>query len=339
MGRFALRRLAGMVVVLFAISVIVFLIFNVIPNSDPAARIAGQKAAGDTQLLASIDEEWGFDESLPAQYASMMGKVFSGDLISYETHANVTEEIVNGLPATLSLCIGAAIIWMLVALVFGYLSAVRAGGIGDRLLTILALVGISMPVFWLAGLFLIYLTFKVELFPATGYVGLTEEPLEWAYHLILPWTTLAVLYIGFYSRVLRSNMLDTMNEDHVRTARAKGLGERQVRLRHVLRNSLIPIVTLFGLDFGAVVGGGAILIEKLYGLQGVGQYAAEAVETLDLPPLMGVTLFGAFFIVFFNALVDIAYAKLDPRVQLGGTPDERRAVQAVGGRGAAPRGS
>ncbi len=317
MGSFAIRRLLGMVLVLFAISVIVFLIFNVIPNSDPAARIAGQKAASNTQLLENINEEWGFDESLPAQYLSMMEKVFTGDLISYETHSNVDEEIVNGLPATLSLCIGAAIIWMFLAIVFGYLSAVRAGGIGDRLLTVLALVGISMPVFWLAGIFLIYLTFKVELFPATGYVGLTEEPLEWAYHLILPWITLAVLYVGFYSRVLRSNMLDTMNEDYVRTARAKGLSERQVRVRHVLRNSLIPIVTLFGLDFGAVVGGGAILIEKLYGLQGVGQYAAEAVEVLDLPPLMGVTLFGAFFIVFFNALVDIAYAKLDPRVRLG----------------------
>jgi len=319
MARFTARRLLGMVVVLFAVSVIVFLIFNVIPNSDPAARIAGEKSAGNQQLIANINEEWGFDESLPAQYLAMMGKVFSGDLVSYETHADVDEEIINGLPATLSLCIGAAVIWMFFALLFGYLSAVRAGGIGDRLLTILALVGISMPVFWLAGLLLIYLTFEVELFPASGYVGLTEEPLEWAYHLILPWFTLAFVYIGFYSRVLRSNMLDTMNEDHVRTARAKGLGERQVRVRHVLRNSLIPIVTLFGLDFGAVVGGGAILTEALYGLQGVGQYAAESVEILDLPPLIGVTLFGAFFVVFFNTLVDIAYAKLDPRVRLEGS--------------------
>ena len=138
-----------MVLVLFAISVIVFLIFNVIPNSDPAARIAGQKAASNTQLIENINEEWGFDESLPAQYVSMMEKVFSGDLISYETHSNVDEEIINGLPATLSLCIGAAIIWMFLAILFGYLSAIRAGGIGDRLLTVLALVGISMPVFWL----------------------------------------------------------------------------------------------------------------------------------------------------------------------------------------------
>ena len=146
---------------------------------------------------------------------------------------------------------------------------------------------------------------------------LTENPVEWAYHLILPWCTLAVLFIGFYSRVLRSNMLDAMNEDYVRTARAKGLSERQVRIRHVLRNSLIPIVTLFGLDFGAMVGGGAIITESLYNINGVGLYAADAIGNLDLPPLMAVTLFGAFFIVLFNTIVDIVYAVLDPRIRLG----------------------
>jgi hypothetical protein len=145
------------------------------------------------------------------------------------------------------------------------------------------------------AMLLYYLTFKVSLFPAGGYVPLTEDPLRWASHLILPWTALAVLFIGFYSRVLRSNVLDTMNEDYVRTARAKGLGERRVLVRHVLRNSLVPIVTLFGLDFGAVVGGGAILTETVFDLGGVGQYAADAVGQLDLPPLMGVTIFGAFF--------------------------------------------
>ncbi len=317
MARFVVRRLAGMVAVLFAISVIVFLIFNVIPNSDPAARIAGQKSAGNKQLIANINEEWGFDEPLPAQYATMMKKVFSGDLVSYQEHTDVDEEILNGLPATLSLCIGAAVIWMFFAILFGYLSALRPGGVRDRLLTVLALTGVSMPVFWLGGVLLIYLTFKVEIFPASEYVPLTEEPIEWAYHLVLPWLTLAFLNVGFYSRVLRSNMLDTMAEDWVRTARAKGLSERQIRRRHVLRNSLIPIITLFGLDFGAILGGGAILTEAIFGLNGVGSYTAKAIETQDLPPLMAVTLLGAFFIVLFNALVDIAYAKLDPRVRLG----------------------
>jgi len=317
MARFVARRLVGMVAVLFAISVIVFLIFNVIPSNDPALRMAGKNATPDSQLVANIREEWGFDESLPRQYLTMMEKVFTGDLVSYSSQLNVDEEIWKGLPATLSLCFGAAVLWMSFGILFGYLSAVRAGRFTDRVLTVVALAGISMPVFLLASIFLVYLTFRVEVFPASSYVPLTENPLDWAYHLILPWATLAVLFVGLYSRVLRSNMLETMNEDYVRTARAKGLDERRVRTRHVLRNSLIPIVTLFGLDFAAVVGGGAIITETIFNLGGVGQYAAESISNLDLPPIMAVTLFGAFFVVFFNTVVDIVYAYLDPRIRLG----------------------
>jgi peptide/nickel transport system permease protein len=315
MARFVARRLAGMVAVLFAISVIVFLIFNVIPSSDPAQSMAGKNA--NPQLVANITEEWGFDEPLPTQYLTMMEKVFTGDLVSYSSQLNVDEQILEGVPATFSLCIGAAVLWMSLGILFGYLSAVKAGRLTDRALTVLALIGISMPVFWLAAILLYYLTFKVQLFPSGGYVPLTEDPLDWAYHLILPWITLAVLFVGFYSRVLRSNMLDAMSEDYVRTARAKGLDERRVRIRHVLRNSLIPIVTLFGLDFAAVVGGGAILTETIFNLGGVGQYAADSIANLDLPPIMAVTLFGAFFVVFFNTVVDIVYAYLDPRIRLG----------------------
>ncbi|HWW66639.1 MAG TPA: ABC transporter permease, partial [Solirubrobacterales bacterium] len=217
-----------------------------------------------------------------------------------------------------SLCIGAAAIWMFFGILFGYLSAVRAGSWLDRGLTVVAVAGISMPVFWLAAILINYLAYETGLFPSGGYVTLTAEPLEWAYHLILPWVTLAVIQIGFYSRVLRSNMLDAMAEDYVRTARAKGLSERQVMTRHVLRNSLIPIVTLFGLDVGVLLGG-AILVEALFNLNGIGQYAFESLQNFDLPPIMAITLFGAFFVVLFNALSDIAYARLDPRVQLGGS--------------------
>jgi peptide/nickel transport system permease protein len=316
MARFLVRRLLGMLAVLFAISLIVFLIFNVIPNSDPAVRIAG-KSAGDANLVAGINEEWGFDESLPTQYVTMMKLVFTGELVSYAPRLNVGEQIWEGLPATLSLCIGAAVIWILVGVAFGYLSAINAGRLTDRVLSILALIGISLPVFLLGSVLLYYFTFKVELFPGGGYVGLTEDPLEWAYHLALPWITLAVLFIGIYSRLLRARMLDTMNEDYVRTARAKGLPERQVRTRHILRNSLIPVITLLGLDFGALIGGGAILTEYIYSLHGVGQYAAESTFKLELPPILGVTLFAAFFIVVFSTLVDVAYAYLDPRVRLG----------------------
>jgi len=315
MARFIARRLVGMVAVLFAISVIVFLIFNVIPGGDPAERMAGRNAT--PQLIANINEEWGFDKPLPVQYVTTMKKIFTGNLLSYQSQQNVLDRIKQGIPITFSLSIGAAVIWMAFAMVFGYLSAVKAGAFTDRALTILALVGISMPVFWLGAMLLYYLTFKVQLFPTSGYVGLTQDPVQWAYHLALPWFTLAVLFIGFYSRVLRSNMLDVMNEDYVRTARAKGLSERQVRVRHVLRNSLIPVITLFGLDFGAVIGGGAIITESIFSLNGVGQYAADSIGSLDLPPIMAVTVFGAFFIVLFNTLVDITYAWLDPRIRLG----------------------
>ena len=315
MGRFIVRRTIGMAFVLFAVSVIVFLIFNVIPNSDPAQRMAGKNAT--PELVASITDEWGFDNSLPEQYLTTMEKIFTGDLISYNSQLDVDEQIVKGIPATFSLCIGASVLWMIFGILFGYLSATRAGRLTDRLLSVLALIGISMPVFWLASLFLVYLTYRTQIFPSGGYVGITEDPVDWAYHLVLPWVTLAVLYVGFYSQVLRSNMLDVMHEDYVRTARAKGLSERRVMTRHVLRNSLIPIVTLFGLDFGALVGGTAIITEKLFNLDGVGLYAAEAIENLDLPPIMAITIFGAFFVVFFNALVDFFYAYLDPRIRLG----------------------
>ena len=315
MLRFITRRVVGMVFVLFVVSILVFVIFNVIPNSSPAQRLAGKNAT--PLLVHSIEEEWGFDDPLPQQYLTMMKKVFTGELISYSPRIPVNEQIEEGIPVTFSLSIGAGIIWLSFGLLLGYLSAVRAGGLLDKGLTVLAIAGISIPVFLLAPVLIYFLTYKLEIFPNGGYVHFGDDPWGWVTHLILPWFTLAVLSIGFYSRVLRSNMLDAMNEDYVRTARAKGLGERQVMTRHVLRNSLIPIITLFGLDFGATIAGTAIITEVIFGLPGIGYYAAHAIANLELPPIMGVTLYGAFFVVFFNALVDIAYAYLDPRVRLG----------------------
>jgi peptide/nickel transport system permease protein len=314
MARFVVRRLISMVFVMFAISVLTFLIFNVIPNGDPAQRMAGRTPTEPE--IQRIREEWGFDESLPVQYVTTMEKVLTGDLVSYFTRLDVGEEIVKGLPRTFSLAIGAAILWMVTAVALGLFSAVKAGKFADRFLTVLALIGISMPVFWIGALMNHYLGFEAGLFPNGGYVPLTEDPVDWFYHLIMPWTALAILFIGFYSRVLRSNVLDTINEDFVRTARAKGLSERRVLVRHVLRNSLLPIVTLWGLDFGAVVGGGAILTETVFDLQGVGQFAADSIGQLDVPPVLAITMFGAFFIVLLNAIVDITYAVLDPRIRL-----------------------
>jgi peptide/nickel transport system permease protein len=206
--------------------------------------------------------------------------------------------------------------WMFFAVILGLYTAIKAGKFADRFLTVLALIGISMPVFWLGALMNYYLGFKAGIFPNGGYVELTKNPADWFYHLLMPWTALSIVFIGIYSRILRSNVLDTINEDYVRTARAKGLSERRILVRHVLRNSLIPVVTLWGLDFGAVLGGGAILTEKVFDLQGVGQYAFESVQQLDVPPVLTITMFGAFFIVLLNTVVDIVYAALDPRIRL-----------------------
>jgi peptide/nickel transport system permease protein len=316
MLRFLVRRIIGAIAVLFAISVLVFLIFNVVPATNPAQRIAGKNAT--PTLIKQVEKQWGLDKPLPAQYWTQMKLIFTGKVKSFQSSINVDERILEGIPATASLCIGAAVIWLAFGFLFGYLSAVRQGGWLDRGLTVLALVGISMPVFWLASLLLYYFTYKLEIFPNSGYKSLSD-PAEWAKHLILPWISLAVLFAGFYSRVLRSSMLDVMNEDYVRTARAKGLSQRRVMTRHVLRNSLIPVITLFGLDFGVLIGGGAIVTETLFNIEGVGLFTAEALKQQDFPSIMAVTIFGAFFIVLFNILVDIAYAYLDPRIRLGTT--------------------
>ena len=314
MARFVVRRLIAMVGVLFAISVFTFAIFNVIPNSDPALRLAGRNQTPGQ--LEAIRRQWGFDKPVYVQYAKTMEKIFTGDVVSYTNQIDVDKEILQDVPRTLSLAIGAAIMWMSFAVAIGLYTAMRAGRFADRFLTVLALIGISMPVFWVGALMNYYLGFKWKVFPNGGYVPLTQDPLDWAYHMILPWTALSLLFIGVYSRILRSNVLDTINDDYVRTARAKGLSERQVMLRHVLRNSLIPIVTLWGLDFAAVIGGGAILTETVFDLQGVGQYAAESISQLDIPPVMTIVMFGAFFVVLLNTLVDILYAALDPRIRL-----------------------
>jgi peptide/nickel transport system permease protein len=314
MARFIVRRLVGMVLVLFAISVLTFLIFNVIPNGDPALRMAGRHPTQGQ--LEAIREQWGFDKPIYVQYAKTMQQIFSGDLVSYSNQINVVDEIRHDIPRTFALAIGAAIMWMAFATALGLYTAMRAGKFADRFLTVLALIGISMPVFWVGALMNYYLGFRWGIFPNGGYVPLTQDPVQWFYHLIMPWTALSLLFIGVYSRILRSNVLDTINDDYVRTARAKGLSERQVMLRHVLRNSLIPIVSLWGLDFGAVLGGGAILTETVFDLQGVGQYAAESIGQLDVPPVLAITMFGAFFIVMLNTVVDVIYAALDPRIRL-----------------------
>jgi peptide/nickel transport system permease protein len=319
-ARFLIRRLVGLAVVLFAISILVFTIFNVIPGGDPAVRLAGRRPT--VENVQQIRKTWGFDKSLPVQYIDMMKKLFTGhDFISYQNQTAVLPTIERGIPRTFSVALGAGVIWLFFGILFGVISGVFQGRWVDHVLSVVALVGISTPVFWLGAVLLYLFTFKYHHFglfswvPAGGYVGI-RHPLAWAQHLFLPWISLAAVEMGFYSRVVRSSLLDARSKDFVRTARAKGVPASRVLLHHVLRNSLLPVITLFGLDFGATVGGTVILVEPVFGIEGVGQYAQESVAQLDLPPLIALTLYGAFFVVIFNTLVDLIHPLLDPRVRL-----------------------
>lgn len=320
MTSFIARRSLWMLVVLFAISVLVFLIFFATPGVDPARRLAGRNP--DPQTIAQIKHQFGLDRPLPVRYALMMKHMFiSRDLVSYSTQTKVIPQLIEATPVTLSLVLGAAVIWVVVAILVGVAAAVLRGTFVDPLLMILALIGISMPVFWLGEVANLVTqsrfhdTFLFHWVPPLGYVPLTQDPVAWFEHLIIPWLVLSVLYVGFYARVLRGNLIETQNEDFVRTARAKGLTERRVLLRHTLRTSMIVFVSLFALDFAALVGGGALLTEVVFGLPGVGLLTYQSLQGLDLPVIMATVIYGAFFITLASALVDVVYAVLDPRIR------------------------
>jgi peptide/nickel transport system permease protein len=320
MVTFAVRRVLGLIVVLFVLSVLVFLIFFETPGVDPARLMAGRNP--NQQTIDQIRHEFSLDRPLPVQYAVMMKKMFiTRDLISYGSHTKVIPEITSAAPVTFSLVIGAAVIWVIFSILFGVAAAVLRGTIWDPLLMILALIGISMPVFWL-GEVVNLLTqsrwhdfFLFSWVPPLGYTPLTQDPLKWFEGLVFPWLTLSVLYVGFYARVLRANLIETDSEDYVRTARAKGISERRVLMRHTLRTSLITFVSLFGLDIGILIGGGALLTEVVFGLPGIGLLTFNSLQGLDLPVIMTTVIYAAFFITVASALVDLVYAWLDPRVR------------------------
>jgi peptide/nickel transport system permease protein len=314
MARFVVRRLLSMVVVMFLVSILTFLMIVKIPGGDPAQRLAGRSA---TQAqVHEIEVKYGFNKPIFVQYANTMKNIFTGQAYSYTQGFNVLDEIRAGLPATLSLAFGAGILWLLASIAVGTLAAIKAGRYTDRVLTVLSMTGVSFPPFFLGAVLIYYLGYKAKLFPLGGYVKFTDNPWQWLTHLILPWFTLSVLFVGFYSRVLRSTILDTINEDYVRTARAKGLSERQVLIRHILRNSLIPIISLWGLDVAQVIGGGAILTESVYNLHGIGQLARDSIGRLDIIPILAIVLFTAFVVVALAAVIDVLYAFLDPRIRL-----------------------
>jgi peptide/nickel transport system permease protein len=318
---FVVRRLFGMVIVLFAITVLTFLIFFATPGIDPSRQLAGRNP--DPATVAAIRHQFGLDRPLPVRYALMMKRLFiSRDLVSYGNQAlEVVPAITAAAPVTFSLVFGAAVLWVIGAIAIGLVMVTFKGTFVDPLLMVLALIGISMPVFWLGEVVnlitqdRLHDTFLFSWVPPLGYTPFTQNPWEWFLHLIFPWITLSILYIGFYARVLRADLLEVQNDDFVRTARAKGLSPQSVLVRHMLRTSLITFVSLFALDFGVLVGGGALLTEVVFGLPGVGQLTYNSLRSLDLPVIMATVIYGAFFITIMSALVDIVYARLDPRIR------------------------
>jgi peptide/nickel transport system permease protein len=312
MTRFIIRRLVAMVLVIIVISMVTFLLL--LGSGNQASRLAGRNATA--AQVHQIEVKFGFDKPIYVQYVKTMGNIFSGQAYSYTQGINVLDEVGRDFPATLSLAFGAGIIWLLLSVLIGTLAAVKAGRYTDRVLTVLSMAGVSFPPFFLGAVLLYFLGYKANIFPLGNYVPLTKNPWQWVVHLVLPWVTLSVLFIGFYSRVLRSTILDAVNEDYVRTAHAKGLSDRQVLVRHTLRNSLIPIVSLWGLDMAQVIGGGAILTESVFNLHGVGQLAAQSIGNLDLIPLLVIVIITAAFVVILAAVVDVIYAFLDPRIRL-----------------------
>jgi peptide/nickel transport system permease protein len=318
MGRYIIRRLLWVILLLLVVSAVTFVIFYELPSADPAALRAGKSPT--PELLTQIRHTLGLDKPVYVQYWLYMKKiVLHFDFgYSFQDSQPVRREIFDRLPATISLTAGAVVVWLLIGLPIGVISAIRRRSIADRLSMGGALLAISAPVYWL-GLVALYLFANdigvFHIFDGAGtYIGITENPGQWFGSLLLPWAVLAASFAAFYARLLRANLIETMSEDYIRTARAKGLPERRVIGRHAMRAAITPIVTILGLDIGILLGG-AILTETVFNIPGVGRLAYEGIQNADLPVIQGTVLFGALFIVIANLVVDIAYAFLDPRVR------------------------
>jgi peptide/nickel transport system permease protein len=318
--RYIIRRLLWGIVLLFAVSAITFVIFFVLPSGDPAQLRAGPRAGPDT--IAAVRHQLHLTDSKPSQFVRYMkGIFFHFDFgTSYQNQTNVRDDIFSRLPATISLAVGAVILWLAIAFPIGIISAIRQRSKLDRFTMGASLVAISAPVYWL-GLVALYLfaddVGKFKIFPGIhSYVPLTHDPVKWFTSLLLPWMVLAASFAAIYARLLRGNLIDTMSEDYIRTARAKGLKERRVVVRHGVRSAVTPVVTILGLDLGILLGG-AILTESVFNIPGIGRYSYDAINSLDLPKVQGTVLIAAFFIIILNLIVDIAYAFLDPRVTYG----------------------
>ncbi len=321
MIRALVRQAAQAAAVMFGISVLVFLIFFATPGADPAARLAGRGASPET--LASVRREFGFDRPLPVQYVRMMDRLFvKRDLTSFVNRGDpVVPAVLRAAPVTLALATGAAVLWLAAGLAIALLAAAWRGSAMDRVLVVAGLVGVSVPAFWLGEVInlltqsRLHDTWLFAWVPPLGSRSFAADPSEWVRGMIIPWATLALLYAGIYGRVLRASLVEALGQDFIRTARAKGISERQVLVRHALRLSLVSVVALFGLDFGALIGGGTLLTEVVFGLHGLGRLTYDALQNLDLPVIMATVLYAAFFVVIVNAAADAFQVLLDPRLR------------------------
>jgi len=320
MGRYIVRRLIWVVFVLLVITFISYFIFFVMPSTDPAVIFAGRQPTPD--LVAEVRHQFGLDHPWPVQYALFVKRIFLGDEygwpglgFSFNTRSPLKPIIFDRLLVTMQLALGAAVVWLLVGIPIGILSALKPRSIFDRLAMGFALFGVSAPVFFLGPLFLYLFWFKLGILPGSGYYAIGVYGVwPWFSHFIMPWTVLALLYAAFYARMTRANLIETMGQDYIRTARAKGLSERTVVLKHGLRASLTPVVTMFGLDLGGLLGG-AFITETVFNLPGLGAYAIKSVGSGDLYAILDITIIAGFFITFMNLIVDVLYAFLDPRVR------------------------
>jgi peptide/nickel transport system permease protein len=319
MGRYIIRRLLWSVVVVVLVTLLAFVIFYVLPSTDPTLAFAGKQPT--EEIKAEVAKNLNLDASVPVQYLTFVRHLFFGDQYgwpgfgkSYNTRAPIRDELFSRLIVTLQLAIGALIIWLAMGISIGVLSALKRRTVWDRAAMGFALLAISTPVFFLGilGLFFFWKTLGIN--PGTGYVGFRENPVDWFQHMWLPWLVLALLSAAIYARIVRGSMLDVMGEDYVRTARAKGVPERDVVIRHMLRPALAPVITLAGIDFAILIGG-AVVTESIFNLPGIGAYVLDAVGNNDLPVAMGVTVIAAVFVTVMNLVVDILYGFIDPRVR------------------------
>jgi peptide/nickel transport system permease protein len=348
---FIIRRLIQTVFLLIVVSIITFAIFFLIPRlaGQNSAELAAQYVGRNPthSAIVQMEAKLGLNEPLQVQYWHFLSGIVAGAHYnvgpsqtycpppcfgySFRSQQPVWPQLMSALPVTLSLAIGAAVLWLIGGVSIGVLSALRRGSLFDRFSMAVALAGVSLPIFFTGLISLELFSYNWQIFPNVQFVAFTTNPLLWARNLVLPWVTLAFLYAALYARLTRAGMLETMGEDFVRTARAKGLPERTVVVRHGLRAALTPILTIFGMDLGLLLGG-AVLTETTFSLPGLGQFTILAIQNQDFPEIMGVVLLAAFFIVVANALVDILYAVVDPRVRAALWPCLRYATCGSGSR-------